>query len=50
MDKPVKPDGKKPYTSPILTVYGTVRELTQAIGLLRRTDSGRFPRVRTSMH
>lgn len=50
MDKPVKRDGKKPYTSPILTVYGTVRELTQKVGLRRQPDAGRFPRVRTSMH
>ncbi|HYA89619.1 MAG TPA: lasso RiPP family leader peptide-containing protein [archaeon] len=49
MDKPVKPDGKKPYTSPLLTVYGTVRELTQKVGLLRTQDGGRFPRVRTSV-
>jgi len=49
MVKPVKQDGKKPYTSPILTVYGTVRELTQKVGLVRHTDGGRFPRPRTSL-
>jgi hypothetical protein len=49
MDKPVKRDGKKPYTSPILTVYGTVQELTQKVGLRRARDGGRFPRFRTSI-
>jgi hypothetical protein len=29
MAKPVKREPKKPYKRPSLTVYGTVRELTQ---------------------
>ena len=32
MAKPVKREPKRPYTKPILTVYGTVRELTQRVG------------------
>jgi hypothetical protein len=32
MDKPVKPEPKKPYTPPKVTVYGTVRELTLHMG------------------
>ena len=40
MDKPVKRDGKKLYTPPILTVYGTIRELTQAVCCSRRGESG----------
>jgi hypothetical protein len=47
MLKPVKRDNKKPYSSPIITVYGTVRELTQKVGLRSRTDGGRFPRSKT---
>jgi len=39
---------KKPYSSPILTIYGTVQELTQKVALRRASDNGRFPRVRTS--
>jgi len=35
MAKPVKRETKKPYSKPSLTVYGTVRELTQ-----RRGNSG----------
>ncbi len=50
MRKPVEQGTKKPYSSPILTVYGTVRELTQKVGLVRKTDGGRFPRLRTSAH
>ena len=30
MSKPVSGGPKKAYTAPILTVHGTVRELTQA--------------------
>ncbi len=41
---------KKPYTPPVLTVYGTVRELTQAVGFTRAHDGGKFPRYRTSVH
>jgi hypothetical protein len=47
MLKPVKRDNKKPYSSPIITVYGTVRELTQKVGLNRNNDGGHFPHVKT---
>jgi hypothetical protein len=47
MLKPVKRDNKKPYSSPLITVYGTVRELTQKVGLRGTTDHGRFPRYAT---
>jgi len=50
MAKPVQRDVKKPYSSPLLTVYGTVQNLTQKVGLVRHTDGGRFPRLRTSTH
>jgi hypothetical protein len=49
MLKPVKRDSKKPYVSPKLTVYGTVKELTQKVGLRRTNDGGRFPRYKTHM-
>jgi hypothetical protein len=38
---------KKPYSAPILTIYGTVQELTQKVGLRKAPDGGRAPRVRT---
>jgi hypothetical protein len=47
MLKPVKRDNKKPYSSPIITVYGTVRELTQKIGIHGQIDGGRAPRGKT---
>ena len=49
MRKDIERGKKKPYLSPSLTVYGTVRELTQKVGLVRNRDGGRFPRVRTSL-
>jgi hypothetical protein len=48
MDKPVKREPKKPYSKPTLTVYGTVRELTQKIGRTGSADAGTFPRFRTN--
>jgi hypothetical protein len=47
MLKPVKRDNKKPYSSPIITVYGTVKELTQKVGLTKNNDGGVFPRLKT---
>jgi hypothetical protein len=44
MLKPVKRDNKKPYSSPIITVYGTVQELTQKIGIRGNKDSS-LPRA-----
>ena len=50
MDKPVAlGPKKKPYLSPVLTVYGTVRELTQKVGPVGTSDKGSFPKFRTKM-
>ena len=38
MGKPVKREPKKPYSKPKLTVYGTVRELTQSTGAHGQRD------------
>jgi hypothetical protein len=38
MGKPVKRETKKPYAKPTLTVYGTVRELTQKVGATGNAD------------
>jgi hypothetical protein len=40
MGKPVKREPKKPYSKPKLTLYGTVRELTQKVGARGNTDHG----------
>ncbi|MGH9758143.1 MAG: lasso peptide [Candidatus Acidiferrales bacterium] len=50
MNRPVNSLPKKLYTTPMLTVYGTVRQLTQKVGALRQRDGGSFPRFRTSLH
>jgi hypothetical protein len=47
MVKPVKREPKKPYSSPIITVYGTVQELTQSSPGGRHSDHGRKPNNRT---
>jgi hypothetical protein len=44
MVKSVRRETKKPYSKPTLTVYGTVRELTQAVGRNGRRDGGRGAR------
>jgi len=47
MVKTVKRETKKPYSKPTLTVYGTVRELTQNLGSRGQIDGGssRAPRT-----
>ncbi len=39
MLSPVKRDNKKPYSTPVIIVYGTVQELTQHVGLRGNPDS-----------
>lgn len=41
MAKPVQTGSKKPYSSPKLTVYGTVRELTQSHQTSGNPDNNR---------
>jgi hypothetical protein len=40
MGEIVKSDVKKPYSPPVLTVHGTVRELTQANSPMGTADGG----------
>jgi hypothetical protein len=48
MAKPVAPHPKKTYAAPKLTVYGTVRELTQSTGSRGNTDGAKHgTKVRT---
>jgi hypothetical protein len=47
MANPTAGDAKKPYSSPILTVYGTVRELTQSTGTHGNPDGSIAPRAGT---
>jgi hypothetical protein len=47
MAKPVGREPKKPYSSPIITVYGTVQELTQHKLGSNGNDGGNKPLNRT---
>jgi hypothetical protein len=47
MLKPVKRDNKKPYSSPLITVYGTVQQLTQNVGIKGNKDNGTNLKIRT---
>jgi hypothetical protein len=50
MSKPVKEEPKKPYVAPVLTIHGTVRELTQSNQVGGALDKGgRGFRVRTAV-
>jgi hypothetical protein len=51
MDEPIKkeqkPVVKKPYSPPTLTIFGTVQEVTKAVGLHGNLDGGAPSRNRT---
>jgi hypothetical protein len=49
MLKPVLRDPKKPYSSPKLSVHGTVKALTQKMGLRHTRDGGGLPRIKTAI-
>jgi hypothetical protein len=38
-----KDEPKKPYSTPVLTVHGTVRELTRKVGVNGHPDNGTPP-------
>lgn len=40
MHKSLIREPKKPYLSPILKVYGNVKELTRSVGTVGNTDHG----------
>jgi hypothetical protein len=47
MPKQAVQETKKTYCTPVLTIYGTVQELTQANGLRAKPDGGKFPKIKT---
>ena len=49
MDKREMPRVKKAYSSPELTVYGTVEDLTRDVGRHSAKDNGSAPGVRTAV-
>ena len=49
MLKPAKRDPKKSYSSPILTTYGAVKQLTRKVGLRKTPDGGSRLAIKTHM-
>jgi hypothetical protein len=49
MDRPTnpKPEPKEAYSTPELTIYGTIEELTKSLGAHGSADGGSFPKDRT---
>jgi hypothetical protein len=47
MDKVIKREPKTPYSKPTLTIYGTIRELTQSVGTHGNLDG--ILQLRTSI-
>jgi hypothetical protein len=35
--------GKKPYSTPVMKIYGDIRVITQSIGMNVTVDGGTFP-------
>lgn len=50
MGRPVKREPKKPYSKPVLTVYGTVRELTRTLGNTGSLDGQPIPLLPNKTH
>jgi hypothetical protein len=49
MNRPTKPEPQEPYSAPELTIYGTIEQLTKAVGMHGPTDGGSPPTNRTQV-
>jgi len=51
MDTPtkLKPEPKEPYSTPKLTIYGTIEHLTKAVGIHGDSDGPGSPPNRTQV-
>jgi hypothetical protein len=47
MHKSLIREPKKPYLSPILTIYGTVQAITQKVGITGTKDNGTRQGIKT---
>jgi hypothetical protein len=47
MDRPPKPERREPYSTPKLTIWGTVEQLTKQVGVHGSLDGGLFPIIRS---
>jgi hypothetical protein len=43
MNRPTKPEPKEPYSTPKLTIYGTVEQLTKSVAPRGTLDGGIGP-------
>jgi hypothetical protein len=44
-----KPEPKEPYSTPKLTIYGTIEQLTKAVGMHGSIDGGGGATTRTQV-
>ena len=49
MNRPTKPEPKEPYSTPKLTIYGTIEQLTKAVAVHGSMDGGSPPTNRTQV-
>jgi hypothetical protein len=49
MNRPTEMKLKDPYSTPKLTIYGTIEQLTKAVGPHINADGGVFPKDRTQL-
>jgi hypothetical protein len=49
MDSATPAKRKESYSTPKLTIYGTIEKLTKAVGPKRSADGGSFPKNRTGL-
>ncbi len=46
-DPILKSDSREAYSTPKLTTYGSIEDLTKKVGAHGNTDGGSFPTIRT---
>jgi hypothetical protein len=46
-EKQIAPS-KKPYTRPVIHVYGSIRTITENVGSMTKTDGGGAPKTKTA--
>jgi len=49
MDSATEQERKEVYFTPKLTIYGTIEELTKAVGTTSSLDGGTSPKIRTQI-
>ncbi len=49
MNSPTESKPKEPYSTPTLTIYGTIEQLTKNVGSHGPADGGTFPKDRSQL-